>query len=33
MRFRSPSVILLALLVASLFAKMKPGYGFSGGGW
>jgi hypothetical protein len=33
MRFKSPTLIVLALLAASLFAKVKPGYGFWGGGW
>jgi hypothetical protein len=33
MRFKSPTIIAFALLAASLFAKIRPGYGFTGGGW
>lgn len=33
MRFKSPTLIAFALLAAALLGKIKPGYGFSGGGW
>ncbi len=33
MRFKSPTLVMFALFAASMFAKMKPGYGFTGGGW
>jgi len=33
MRFKSPTFIALALFAAALLGKIKPGYGFSSGGW
>ena len=33
MRFKSPTLAICALLAASMLARMKPGYGFTGGGW
>ncbi len=33
MRSKSPTLVMFALLAASMFARIKPGYGFTGGGW